>query len=109
MSVLERRQAAHAALRQKINQIQANNQTLKTAIDQMEVRLIDSARHPGAWPMSETLRDLRRLEKQLQSQTASWMDAQADITGEVGQAPRGMHNEPLITSDEMAALMKLHS
>lgn len=103
MSVLERRQPAHAALRQKINQIQAGNQTLKTAIDQLEARLIDSARHPGTWPMPETQRDLNRLEKQFQSQAASWVDAQADITGEV------VHNEPLITPDEMAALMKLHS
>ena len=53
--------------------------------------------------MPETQRDSNRLEKQFQSQAASWVDAQADITGEV------VHNEPLITSDEMAALMKLHS
>ena len=43
MSESERRQAANAALRQKIDQIQAGNQALKTAIDEMADRLIQRA------------------------------------------------------------------
>ena len=109
MIALERRQAANAALRQKIDQIQAGNQTIKSAMDELEVRLIASARQPGSWPMSDAQSALNQLQALFKSQKGSLLEAQADITGDDVVAHRRPGNAPLISADEMAALMKIQS
>jgi hypothetical protein len=109
MIALERRQAANAALRQKIDQIQAGNQTIKSAMDELEVRLIASARQPGSWPMSDAQSALNQLQALFKSQRGSLLEAQADISGDDDFAHRRPGNAPLISADEMAALMKIQN
>jgi hypothetical protein len=100
MTVTERRQAANAALRLKIDRIQAGHQMIKTAIEKLDERLIVSARQPGSWPMPDTRRTLNELQNLFKSQTVSLLEAQAHITGDDAL-------EPLISADEMAALMQM--
>ncbi len=107
MIALERRQAANATLRQKIDQIQAENQTIKSAMEELEVRLIASARQPGSWSMADSQHALSRLQALYKLQRTSVLETQAEITGHAVEAIRLPSNAPLISADELAALMQV--
>ena len=59
--------------------------------------------------MPDTQHAVKRVEKLFHSQTAAWVGTQADITGEVARETLRAENAPLISPDEMAALMKIQT
>lgn len=107
MATPERRVLANAALREKINQIQSANQVLKNSIDAIEIDIIDWARHHGAHALPDSKVEAMHLQKLLNSQARALEQAKTQILGE--SVSTATVRKPVISSEEMAALMRIQS
>lgn len=102
MPAYERRQSENAALRLKIDRLQAANRQLKDAVDLMGQRATDWARQHGSSPMPEARQSLNELQTLYKSQRAAFQMA----TQEGTHAYRVdlTQDTPLLSPEEMAAL-----
>jgi hypothetical protein len=106
MSGHERRQSANAALREKITQIQTANQSLKDSVDRIESQAIRWAREHGTTKVPDARQELQKVQALLRDQKQAFEHTQRALLGETLTTTPTKAHVPIISPEEMAALMR---